>query len=52
MNGTLELLPKALDIICRLFGLALILLVCVIDGLQKLYQLAIHVYIEKLLTIL
>ena len=52
MNGTLESVSRALEMIRRLLGLAPRLVLCVIDALQRLDQPAVRVYIEELLTIL
>ena len=52
LNGTPESIPRALRMIRRLLGLAPRLLLCVIDGLQRLDQPATSAHIEELLVIL
>ena len=52
LNGTPESIPGALRMIRRLLGLAPRLLLCVIDGLQRLDQPTTSAHIEELLSIL
>jgi hypothetical protein len=51
LDGSLESIPKALDILSPLLKLAPRLLVCVIDKLQILDHVKINQYIDRLLDI-